>query len=90
MNRDASDLHEMAEAVASRDDFVRFLQELIANLRNHPEEWENTTLDQYLDAVYGAAMDIDGYYKNFGINLDANVPSWRVFAEILLTARVYE
>jgi len=33
---------------------------------------------------------LTGFYKSFDINIDARNPSWRVFADILRGAKVYE
>jgi hypothetical protein len=34
--------------------------------------------------------DIQGYYDNTNQNIDANTPSWKLFADILLGAKIYE
>jgi hypothetical protein len=36
------------------------------------------------------SQDIQGYYKNSNQNVDADIPSWKVFADILLGAKIYE
>lgn len=87
-NRD--ELFKKAEQCKTRADFIEFVVALIGDLRQNPEDWENDTLENYLEALYGYSMDIDGYYKNFDIDVDADVASWRVFAEILVSATLYE
>jgi hypothetical protein len=34
--------------------------------------------------------DILGYYDNTNQKVDADTPSWKVFADILLGAKIYE
>jgi len=52
--------------------------------------WENPTLDRFLEAM-GAWVDMAPvYYRNMGSSVNADEPQWRVFADILLAARVYE
>ncbi|AFH61740.1 DUF7660 family protein [Paenibacillus caseinilyticus] len=39
------------QQVQSKEDFVRFLSELRINLSEHPAEWENRSLESYLEAM---------------------------------------
>ncbi len=43
-----------------------------------------------MGALAAYAQDIEGYYSNYKIPNDAETPSWRMFAEMLCGARVYE
>jgi hypothetical protein len=83
-------LVERAEGIQSKEDFTAFLQLLAQNFRDHPEEWENNTLDQYLQGICGFADGIEGYFSNVGVGIDTKKPGWRVFADILLAGRIYE
>ena len=90
-----SDIHgdtlvEKGEAVASKADFTEFVRLFLHNYRNHPEEWENGSLDQFLQGLVGFVENMEGYYQNVGIAVNLERPNWRVFADILLAARVYE
>jgi hypothetical protein len=40
-------------------------------------------------AMAGWIHDMDGHYQNTGQNL-SELPPWRVFADILMAARIYE
>ena len=46
-------LVERAESVSNKEDFAAFLNLLVRNLRDHPEEWENANLEQYLQGLCG-------------------------------------
>jgi hypothetical protein len=54
------------------------------------EKWKNNNLELFLKAMIVYSEDIDGYYKNFKHKIDADIPSWRVFADIMRGAIVYE
>jgi len=83
-------LVERAEGILTKEDFTAFLNLLVQNFREHPDEWENATLEQYLQGICGFAQGIEGYYSNIDLRMDMKKPGWRVFADILLAARIYE
>jgi hypothetical protein len=83
-------LIDRGEAVISKADFTEFARLLLQNYRSHPDEWENGSLDLFLEGLAGFVEKMDAYYQNVGLEMDLERPSWRVFADILLAARVYE
>ncbi len=62
---------------------------LLDNLKNNPEEWENRTLEEFLGAMASWIEDMEGYYMNNNHPAPENV-NWKVFAEILVAAKMYE
>ena len=76
--------------VNSRADFVKFLTLLHQDLLTNPQEWENQTLERFLEAMAAYAQDIQGYYDNTGQPLNADEATWQNFANILRGASVYE
>jgi hypothetical protein len=64
--------------------------QLLINLRDHPEEWENKTLSEYLQGLAGFVQGLEGYYKNRSEEIDLEQPVWQIFTDILRAARVYE
>ena len=83
-------LVERAQAIQSKAEFATFLQLLLRNYREHPDEWDNNGLERFLEAMGGFVDGLSAYSENFKMEADSSKPSWRVFAEILLAARVYE
>ena len=79
----------LADSVQNRDDLVQFIQALRADLRDNPDDWENTSLDDYLEAMAAWIDDCDGYYKNTGQPIP-KTPSWKMLADILMAAKMYE
>jgi len=82
-------LVESAGRVSSREEFTAFVKALSDNLRCHPEEWDNSTLKEFIGGLARFVEDMDGYYANNCVDVNCSLPSWRIFADVLLAARVY-
>lgn len=82
-------LAERAQAVRTRDDLAAFVVELKADLDTNPDAWENGNLHSFLEAMAAWIGDMQGYYQNTGQSL-SDLPPWKVFADILMGARLYE
>ncbi len=82
-------LKEKVDGICNRGDFIGFVNALRNDLKIHPEEWENSTLDNYFEALSAWIEDMDGYYKNQGLSVPKS-PSWKNFAEMLLASKYYE
>lgn len=83
------DIPEMADAVRSREDFIRFAEALAKECRENGTKWENIDLPSYLGAVSGWTADMDGAFINKGEPVPRE-PSWQLFARILKAACYYE
>ena len=73
-------LDAAARSISSREEFVRFVAALRADLKVNGGAWENATLDRYLDAL-------GGYVTDAAIPEE---PVWRTMARALLAASRYE
>ena len=73
------------EEVRGRDDLVRFLAHLSANV----DSFENKDLAVYLEAASGWLGDMDGWFRNRGEEVP-NTPSWSLLARVLRSATIYE
>jgi hypothetical protein len=77
-------------AIETKDDLATFVEELRADLRAHPDEWQNLTLDHYLESLSAWLTDMaDDYFGSNGTSTPAS-PSWRALGEMLLAAKYYE
>lgn len=65
--------------IQTKEDFQAFLEGLIIDFETKPENWENDKLVAFLKGLHGYCYDVDDMK-----------PSWTVFSELLLAARVYE
>jgi hypothetical protein len=84
------ELEVIGSQVKSKEDFEEFLHLLLQDLREKRLAWENTDLESYLGGLHGFVLDLKGYYQNCGEVVDVSHPTWKMFADILLAARVYE
>lgn len=82
-------LFKFAESVKSRNDFIEFVELFNKDYREHREDWQNVSLDTFLEGLGGFARDMGGYYKNRGEIIDVDVMTWRMAAQMLLAATVY-
>lgn len=73
--------------VQTREDFATFAEALLEDFRaKGSSEWENNSLDRFLDALaaFSDSRLIDRDPS------EQEVPSWRLFAEIVAAATGYE
>lgn len=81
--------YEIVDDVGNKEDFLKFMNALISDLKANPEDWENSSLESYLEAINNWTNDMDGYYQNTNQPIPTDV-NWKVFAEILTAATMYE
>lgn len=86
----SDDLFDYAKTVASREDFVKFVEYLNHDYQQKRGDWSNQTLERFLGGLSGFAKDMSGYYKNMGEVVDVEHITWSMTAEMLLAATVYE
>lgn len=82
-------LAERVALIRSREDLVEFVKALVTDLRDNPSSWENPTLEQFLEALGTWIADMDGYYLSRGMDVP-HQPDWKVVADMLMAAKVYE
>jgi hypothetical protein len=82
-------LHHRIESIRTRQDLASFVRALRADVQEHPEKWENATLDPFLESMAAWIDDMDGCFRNRG-ELVPEPPTWRLFGEILYAAGIYE
>ena len=80
---------EQVELVNSKQSLADFVLALRDDLIANGTEWENATLDQYLEAVEALIRSRNGDYSPGG-KVPASVLSWREIAETLFYAHTYE
>jgi len=76
--------------VNDRQSFIVFIDLLREDLVKNPETWENKNLGDFLEALASYTQDIQGYYHNTGQKVNADQPSWQIFADIFKGASIYE
>lgn len=76
--------------VTDRQSFIEFIDLLDEDFRHFPSTWENNNLSKFLEAIGEYTKDIQGYYDNTNQDVNADEPNWKVFADILKGATMYE
>lgn len=76
--------------VADRQTFIEFINLLRKDFLDNPESWESKTLPDFLEQLSAYSQDIQGYYDNMKLNVNADKPNWSTFADIFKGAKVYE
>ena len=81
---------ESTNKIKTRQDFISFLNELLADYKTNKDEWENKDLESFLEALSRYGEDIEGFYSATNQPVDADNASWKVFADMFMGARIYE
>lgn len=84
-----TDFNKKINEINSKEDFVNFVELLVSNLKRNPEEWTNKSLPEYLESISSWTEDMEGYYQNNDMPIPENI-NWKVFANILIAAKMYE
>ena len=82
-------LYERVENVKNRQDLIKFINHLRSDLQANKAEWENITLEDYLEAMEAWVNDMEGFYLNTNQPVPKH-PSWKNFADILYASSMYE
>ncbi|QKE74138.1 hypothetical protein HPK19_15665 [Arthrobacter citreus] len=53
------DIWEKCENVKTKNDFIRFVESLRSDIDTNDKEWENITLEAYLEAMEAWMTDTD-------------------------------
>ena len=83
------DFKKIIEEIESKEDFIDFVELLITDLKKNSDDWTNNTLNNYLEGIASWTEDMDGYYLNNELPIPQNI-DWKVFANILVAAKMYE
>ena len=75
------------ETIETKADFICFIELLINDLKS--TEWANNSLESYLQAMANWTEDMEGYYHNNNLPVSQKI-DWKVFANILISAKMYE
>ncbi|WP_308639595.1 DUF7660 family protein [Paenibacillus silvisoli] len=82
-------LHQQISEIRTKEDFLKFLSALRKDLVINKDQWENPTLEMYLEAMEAWIDTMEGYYSNTNQSIPEQ-PTWKVFADILYASKIYE
>ncbi|MEU7296083.1 hypothetical protein AB0A76_23190 [Streptomyces exfoliatus] len=75
--------------IGDREAFSAFLARLREDHAANSQQWENATLEGFLEALQAWTDASPGWYRNFGHDLPRE-GDWTFFARALTAARIYE
>lgn len=81
------DIIAQIEQISGKEDFLSFLDQLIFDYRNNTQEWENTKIDLYLEAMQ---TWIEDYSSSEFNDIDWDKISYSTIAKILYMGKIYE
>jgi hypothetical protein len=76
--------------VIDKATFSIFVEEMLKELKKENMNWENSKTENYIESIVSYSEKIDGYYQNMNFTTSAETPTWRIFAQILKGASIYE
>ena len=80
----------MDKEVTDKKSFIEFLKLFRKDLTENSKNWENINLNDFLEAMTRYSEDIQGFYDNTNQNINSENASWKIFADILKGASIYE
>lgn len=81
-------MNELIDRIESKADFIDFMTALNLESKQDSLHWHKSVRD-YLEAIQSWVEDMDGYYLNQALPVPQDI-SWKVLAQILTAATVYE
>lgn len=84
---DGNSLESLANGIRSKADLYEFMNILLDDLKENPNEWNNLSLYAFLDALRGSLAE--GYDDYYGVRTSPEF-NWKEFGQVLLAARSYE
>lgn len=75
------------EEISDKKAFLAFLDELKSSFRTNSEEWENRTIDEFLNAMQSWIEDFSSSEFN---DIDWGKVDYSLLARILYMGKIYE
>lgn len=72
--------------IASRQDLASFVRALLEDLKKNPDDWENLTIERYLESMAAWIIDADAYFRD----QSSPKPTWETVGAILIAPKFYE
>ena len=73
--------------IESKAELINLIRKLCSK---DNKSWKNVTTSDFLEAFAAWLEDADGFYKNFQLETNSNLPSWQLFADAFQAATIYE
>ena len=77
---------EQINNIVNMDDFLTFVVRLSVDAKEHPEEWKNTTITDFLGQMANWMDDL----SMFDNTIEWEKLDYKAFAKILYMGKIYE
>jgi len=88
------ELYLAEQNIKNKESFILFMEKLIVDLEKNPSDWENPTIDRYLDALsawlYGKDRIVEYAGRQFVEKKTPIEVTWNFLGLILSAAQIYE
>ena len=83
------DWYNKIENVSNKQQFLEFVNLLSTDYQKNIDEWENKSIDLFLQAIEGWMEDMEGFYENSGLDTPKNIV-WKLLSIMLYVGKIYE
>jgi hypothetical protein len=84
-----TDLDQAVLGVRDAKDLANFIGQMATDFHDDQDSWENITIYDYLESMSAWLEDTNRFYKSHS-DSSLEQPSWQFFANLLLSAKIYE
>lgn len=82
-------MYEELNNIATRGDFLQFMDNLIKDNKYNEKEWENKEICSYLESISSWVESMEGFYLNMGQEKPADI-DWQFIATLFYVGKIYE
>ncbi|MFC7929359.1 DUF7660 family protein [Streptomyces cinereoruber] len=84
-----NDLHELSNAIRTREDLANFLKAAGQDALANPHDWKEDSLSRFFEAWSAWVDDCPGWFAWRG-ETTPEQPSWWLIGQMVMAAKIYE
>lgn len=82
-------MNEILKKIKSKEDFIEFINVLLKDFNENPQDWEDKQVYSYLESIQSWVEDMEGYYTNTKQDIPKDI-NWNFVATLLYVGKIYE
>ena len=82
-------MNEILKNIKTKKDFIDFINILFNDINENPEEWEDKSVNSYLESMQSWVENMEGYYNNTKQEIPQDI-NWNFIATLLYVGKIYE
>ncbi|MBU5677859.1 hypothetical protein KQI88_15685 [Alkaliphilus sp. MSJ-5] len=82
-------MNEILKNVKNKEDFIEFINVLLKDINENPDDWEDKHVFSYLESIQSWVEDMEGYYSNTKQEIPKDI-NWNFIATLLYVGKIYE